>query len=180
MPKTDGSGTVGDPKESPLASSAEERRREIFRAWARGVLPETLASIYGMPLTEIRGIIRHGVDGRPPISEFDPEDYVRIHLIYIEAVREEYAMLAADEKGAVRARAIDGRLAALRHQFEVYCTLGLLPHDLDVQIDLKDAADRLARVLDEHNASPEMRRALAAALRPPQPAISETGLLRRA
>jgi hypothetical protein len=96
----------------------------------------------------------------------------------LEAWVEQLAEIADEAEGNVRISAINAQLNALTRTAELMQATGLLPHDLGtlrLELDVQALGVRLVTVLTEQGATPEMKKAILAALRPdevPQPALS--------
>ena len=143
---------------------------EVYGLWRRGVTPETVASIYDLPLAKVRAIIEAEKEKQPKLADQDPEEIIRDHQIRISAIVEELANLAAREKGPARVRAVEGRFAAEKHLFGVHHSVGLLPRDLGevgIQIDIDRMADQLRRVLTENEVPKEVLAEIAETLKTP-------------
>jgi hypothetical protein len=124
------------------------QRNEIYRAWARGLTPETLAATYGVSVIEIRKIIDREVAKQPLASERHPEALIREYQLRVTSVIEEFAAVGGGEKGLARVAAIRGRFQALKHLFEVNQQLGYVPSDPVIASGLSQFRRDFERLLD--------------------------------
>jgi hypothetical protein len=155
-----------------------KERDQIFRAWARGLMPETVASTYGLAVEEVKEIVRIEMEKQPVPSKLDPEEVLREHEVRLYALQEELAMIAPREKGLARTRAVEARFNVLKHLFEVRRAIGVLPNDLGqmaVYISGVQMAERVMAVLDEYGVPQEAYGALRRAIRPGRYEQSENG-----
>lgn len=141
---------------------------DIFRSWARGLTPETIAMTYGLSRSVVEQSIESQLDERPALSQIDPDKFVRGHLVRIESLIDECVVVSARETGPARARAISVRFKALEHYFEVLQAIGILPQDLGdlgVHFEGVAAAKTILGVLRDHGTPERALEAIAEEIR---------------
>lgn len=109
---------------------SEDSRDQIYRAWARGIRPGTLASSYGLTENQVEAIVDDGLQREDAIDGSDPQRRLLELFVRAGALAEEYAMAAPKLKGSAQVAAIDGRVALAKFVFELQQESGLLPRQL--------------------------------------------------
>jgi hypothetical protein len=157
----------------------EERNQELIRDRLRGQSWSYLSEKYNIQVRVCQHIYKQWRDENAPTYQGrDPIAIVHSMLDRLEAWVEQLAEIADEAEGNVRISAINAQLNALTRTAELMQATGLLPHDLGtlrLELDVQALGVRLVTVLTEQGATPEMKKAILAALRPdevPQPALS--------
>jgi len=131
-----------------------ELEHDVYGIWLRGARPETAAKLFGISVEQASEIIRRAVARQPSPENQSPVDIIREHLARVDSAIEELGLIASKEKDLVHIRAIEGRYNALKHKFEVYQAMGVLPADLGqmgIVYNGVKTANRLIDVLEEHD-----------------------------
>ena len=152
-----------------LSAEAKVRRdREVIADRARGLTWLTIAGRHRLSERQCRSIWKNHWQSEATLVETDPIEAVQEALARYDAVLERLALLgecAAQESvklGAMKAQltALDGRTALMQ-------AVGLLPRDLGLlrlEVDVREVARTVVRVLDEHGVPPDVQDALQEAI----------------
>lgn len=149
----------------------ESQRTEFFRAWGRGLSPQTLAQWYGITASKAQEIIDAEKSKTRSLSEIDPEEFVHDHLLRVESIKEELAVYSSQEKGPGRVRAVQVRFEAEKHHFEVVHKVGIIPSDLGaigMHIDYRATMADIMQLLREAGVPEEVLRKTADAVAHPK------------
>ena len=156
-----------------------ERNAELVRDRLRGQSWAYLAEKYSLEIPRCQLIYREWrQENQSTFVGRDPIQIVHSMLDRLESWVEQLAEVAdSSATDTTKIAAINAQLNALTRTAELMQATGILPHDLGtlrIQLDVQTLAVKLVTVLTEQGATPEMKRAILAALKPDD--LSESAL----
>lgn len=110
-----------------MTPPSDEMRKTIFKGWRKGMMLDTLAEVYDLPLAEVTEIVDAEKALRPLPFDRHPRELLQDHFLQLDALIETLASAASKESGGAKVKALTAQLQALIHRLELSQAIGLLP-----------------------------------------------------